>query len=230
LAETLNFLTNEYIKPGLTTLDLSRTTEEFIRSHDGATPAFLGYGGFPGALCVSVNEQVVHGVPGDLVIKEGDIVSVDCGVLLEGHYTDAARTVGVGKISPQTTRLLDITRESLDMGIEQAVVGNNIGDISFAVQRHVERNGFNVSLEFVGHGIGKVLHGPPCVPNYGLPGRGPLIESGACLAIEPVVFDGDIGVVLAEDQWTVSSVKRNMSAHFEDTIVITEEGPEIVTR
>ena len=230
LAETLRFLTEEYIRPGITPLEISIATDEFIRSYDGAVPAFLGYHGFPGALCVSVNDQVVHGVPSKDILTPGDIVSVDCGVIIEGHYSDAARTVGVGEISPQLTKLLEATQESLNRGIAEAKVGNQVGDISFAIQRHVERSGFNVSLEFVGHGIGRVLHGPPCVPNYGPPGDGPVLETGTCLAIEPVVFDGPPAATLNEDGWTVRSTYGNMSAHFEDTIIVTNEGPEILTR
>jgi methionyl aminopeptidase len=230
LAETLKFLTEEYIKPGVSTLDISNKAEEIIRSHTGAVPAFLGYHGFPGSACVSVNEQVVHGIPSQLVVTTGDIVSIDCGVIYEKHFSDACRTIGVEHIDPKLSKLLEVTKDSLDKGIEQARVGNRISDISYAIQRHVERNSFNVSLEFVGHGIGRVLHGPPCVPSYGAPNCGPEIKPGTCLAIEPVVFDGSPNAVLAADGWSVSSRHGNMSAHFEDTIVITEDGPEILTR
>jgi len=230
LSETLKFLTVEYIKPGITTLDVSNMAEEFIRSYEGAVPAFLGYNGFTGSACVSVNQQVVHGVPDNTIINEGDIVSIDCGVIYKEHFSDACRTVAIGDIDPKVSKLIDVTRESLDEGIKKALVGNRIGDISYAIQRHIERNRFKVSLEFVGHGIGKVLHGPPCVPNYGPPNRGPELIAGTCLAIEPVVFDGPPDAKLAPDGWTVYSKYGNLSAHFEDTIIVTEEGPEIITR
>jgi len=230
LAETLKFLTTGYVKPGITTLDISNMAEEFIRSYDGAVPAFLGYNGFAGACCVSVNQQIVHGVPDNTPILEGDVVSIDCGVVYKGHFSDACRTVAIGDIDPKVSKLIEVTRESLDEGIKGALVGNRVGDISYAIQRHIERNGFKVSLEFVGHGIGKVLHGPPCIPNYGPPNRGPKLKPGTCLAIEPVVFDGPPDAILAPDGWTVSSKYGNMSAHFEDTIIVTEEGPEIITR
>jgi methionyl aminopeptidase len=231
LSKTLEFLTDGFIEPGMCTLDISNKAEEIIRSYEGSTPAFLGYHGFPGAVCVSVNNQVVHGIPTkELIISAGDIVSIDGGVIYEGHFSDACRTVGVGEIGPRLKKLLKVTEESLLRGIEQVIIGNRIGDISYAVQKHVERNRFNVSLEFVGHGIGKVLHGPPCVPNYGPPKRGEEIKLGTCLAIEPVVFDGPADAILADDGWTVLSKHDNMSAHFEDTVIATEEGPEIVTR
>lgn len=229
LAETLEYI-EDFIEPGLSTLDVSNKAEEIIRSHEGATPAFLGYKGFTGAACVSVNDQVVHGVPTDLLIKDGDIVSVDCGVIYEKHFSDACRTVLVGEVSPRTRKLVKITKQSLDLGIEAAVLGNRVSDISYAVQKHVERKGFKVSLEFVGHGIGLVLHGEPQVPNYGPPGRGPVLEEGMCLAIEPVVFDGATKCWLGSDKWTVYSEDGNLSSHQEDTIIITKTGPEIVTR
>lgn len=231
LGTTLSYLVDEFICPGVSPLDISHKAEEIIRSYEGAVPAFLGYHGFPASACVSVNTQVVHAVPrSDLILKEGDIVSVDCGVIFEGHYSDACRTVGVGNIGTREKKLLKVTEVSLNKGIEAAVPGNYIGDISYAVQRHVERNRFKVSLEFVGHGIGKVLHGPPCVPNYGPPKQGELLEVGLCLAIEPVVFDGSTECTLESDNWTVVSKQGNLSAHFEDTVLVTEEGPEILTR
>lgn len=231
LSKTLEFLTDGFIKPGISTLDISNKAEEIIRSYEGAIPAFLGYHGFPGAVCVSVNRQVVHGIPTkELILKAGDIVSVDGGVLYADHYSDACRTVGVGEIKTHLQKLLKVTEDSLSKGIEQMQIGNRIGDISHAVQKHVERNRLRVSLEFVGHGIGKVLHGPPCVPNYGLPKRGEEIELGTCLAIEPVVFDGSPDARLADDGWTVLSKYGHMSAHFEDTVIATEDGPEIITR
>lgn len=231
LSKTLDFITSGFVKPGLTTLEISNKAEEIIRSYSDATPAFLGYHGFPGAVCVSVNDQAVHGIPTkDTVLKEGDIVSIDGGVLYKEHYSDACRTIGVGNISNDLKNLLMVTEESLFKGISQVVVGNKIGDISYAIQKHVERNRLRVSLELVGHGIGRVLHGPPCVPNYGPPNRGEEIKLGTCLAIEPVVFDGSPDSKLDKDGWTILSKYGNMSAHFEDTVIVTKDGPEVVTR
>lgn len=231
LGEVLRQLTGNMIYPGVSTLDLSKKAEEIIRSYDGASPAFLGYRGFTAAACVSVNHEAVHGVPReDKHLQEGDIVSVDCGVEFNGHFSDACRTVGVGQIGQRQRKLIRATRDALGAGIAAAQPGNRIGDISYAVQRHVERRRFNVSREFVGHGIGRVLHGPPVVPNYGPPGRGGEIKPGICLAVEPVVFDGPPIARLLEDKWTVVSATSCLVAHAEDTVLITEEGPEILTR
>lgn len=231
LGDTLHHLVEDFIAPGVTALDISRKAEELIRSYPGATPAFKGYRGFPEAACVSVNTQVVHGVPTrDLVIKDGDIVSVDAGVELDGHFSDACRTIPVGNVDSRTRKLVKVTREAMEKGIQAAMPGNHIGDISYVIQRHVERHRFRVSLEFVGHGIGRILHAPPCVPNYGPPGVGPIIKPGTCLAIEPVVFDGPADAKLGDDGWTVYSKHGNLSAHQEETILITESGPEILTR
>lgn len=175
LSKTLSFIGDTYIRPGVSPLDISLIVRDFIRSHDGAEPAFLGYNGFPNSACFSVNNQVVHGIPSRTPLCEGDIISIDCGVVREGHFSDACRTFGVGEILPLTSRLLEVTDNALSAGISKAIVGNRVSDISYAIQRHVEQNGFNVSLEFVGHGIGRVLHGPPCVPNYGPPGKGDLL-------------------------------------------------------
>jgi methionyl aminopeptidase len=230
LRETLMFL-EEYIVPGLTTNDISYKAEEIIRSYDGASPAFLGYRGYPAAACVSVNQEVVHAIPSDSrVLESGDIVSVDCGVGYEDHFTDACRTVAVGTVGVRARKLIKITREALDKGIAAAVPGGFVGDISYAIQKHVERNRLEVSLDLVGHGIGRGLHLPPSVPNYGPPGRGELLEEGACLAIEPVVFDGPSKAITQEDNWTVVSEHGNLSAHFEDTIIITAGSPEVITR
>jgi methionyl aminopeptidase len=191
----------------------------------------LGYRGFPGALCVSVNQEVVHGIPSATrFIQEGDVVSIDCGVVYKDHFTDACRTVAVGEVDSRIRKLIKVTSESLNKGILAAGPGGTIGDISYAIQKHVERHRFNVSLDFIGHGIGRVLHGPPAVPNYGPPGVGEELKPGTCLAIEPVVFDGSIDTILQNDDWTVVSKNDNLSAHFEDTILITGEGPEILTR
>jgi len=231
LSKTLEAVTGNFIQPGISTLDISKKAEEVIRSYNGAVPAFKGYRGFPETACVSVNSQVVHGIPRkDKILEEGDIVSIDCGVIYKEHYSDACRTVGVGAVGSREAKLIKVTLDSLNKGIEAAKAGNFIGDISYAIQKHVERHRFRVSLQFVGHGIGKVLHGPPCVPNYGPPKQGPLIEVGTCLALEPVVFDGQAEAAVGEDNWTVVSLHGNLSAHFEDTILITEEGPEILTR
>ena len=217
------------VEPGVTSLDLSKEAEHYIVSH-GGIPAFIGYNGFPEAACVSVSEQVVHAIPTRRILREGDIVSVDCGVIVNGHYADACRTFPVGKISSQAARLIEVTENSLNAGISQAVPGNRIGHISFAIQHQVERNGFRVSLDFVGHGIGHKLHQDPQIPNYGKKDTGRLIEVGNCFAIEPVVFDGPIDYYTEPDKWTVCSKNGNLSAHFEDTIIIGPEGPEIITR
>lgn len=217
--------------PGVSSLDLSKVAEEVILSYKGAFPAFKGYHGFPETACVSVNYEVVHTIPKkETILREGDIVSFDCGVIYSGHYTDACRTLAVGNISPSTSKLLKVTEESLNKGIDAAVVGNRISDISYAIQRHVEKQGLEVNLDFTGHGIGLALHLPPPVPNYGPPGRGLELKPGMCLAIEPVVFDGSPAVRLLEDNWTIVSSKKVLSAHFEDTIIITDSGPEIITR
>jgi len=231
LGETLHYLENSYIKEGVTAREISKKAEELIRSYKGCKPAFLGYHGFPAAACVSINEQAVHGIPNDRVIKSGDIVSVDCGVRYRNHFSDACRTVIVGEVPPKIKKMVEVTKEATYLGIEQAIVGNTVGDISFAVQRFVERNGFKVSPVFVGHGIGRELHGDPPVPNCGLPGSGPELVSGQCLAIEPVVFNGQPFAEAGEDGWTVVSTTGCLSAHYEETILIREEGsPEILTR
>jgi methionyl aminopeptidase len=231
LAETLEFITKKSIKPGTTAYALSKKAEELIYSHKNAKPAFLGYRGFPAAACISINEQVVHGIPRkETIIHSGDLVSIDCGVLYKGHFSDACRTVVVGEVNSCQNQLVKTTEEALEKGISAAIIGNQIGDISFAIQKHIERNKFKVSLDFVGHGIGLALHQDPIVPNYGPPGRGNYLKEGDCLAIEPVVFDGSSEVFLDKDGWTVFSKEGNPSAHFEDTIIITKNGPEIITR
>lgn len=231
LGETLRFLTEQCIYPGVSTLDISKKAEEFIRSHDRAIPAFVGYRGFPEAVCVSLNNQVVHTIPNkSTIVKEGDLVSVDCGVIVDGHFSDACRTVTVGNVLPRAKQLVKITREALYKGIERARAGNRISDISYNIQKHVERHGFEISRNYGGHGIGLVLHGPPSIPNYGPPGKGNLITVGTCLAIEPVVFDGPTDTLLLDDGWTIVSKYGNISAHFEETIIVTKEGPEIVTK
>jgi methionyl aminopeptidase len=231
LAETLGFLSGGYIKEGVTTLQISQKAEEIIRSFDGAVPAFLGYKGFPEAACVSINEQVVHGIPdSSQKVKSGNLVSIDIGVLYEGHFTDACRSVAVEPVTARVRKIIKVTKDSLNRGIEAATVGNKVGDISYAIQRLVERKGFNVSRDLQGHGIGKVLHGPPGIPNCGPPDIGEELYDGMCLAIEPVVFDGPYSAKVLNDNWTVVSTNGNLSAHFEDTVIITENGPEIITR
>lgn len=229
LSITLSSL-QDFIAPGVSTLDVSLFVEHHIRKLGGA-PAFLGYHGFPAAACVSVNSQVVHAIPrGDLVLRSGDIVSVDVGVIYREHFSDACRTLAVGPIPKRTADLLRTTEMALAQGIKAAGRGAHLSDISYAIQRHVERHRFNVSRDYTGHGIGRALHLEPLVPNFGFPGRGPTLEVGSCLAIEPVVFDGPTEVLLDRDGWTVYSRRGNLSAHFEDTILIAEEGPEIITR
>lgn len=227
VAETLAKI-EEIIRPGITTRELDRIAEEYITSC-GARPSFKGYHGFPATLCTSVNEQVVHGFPGDVVLQEGDIVSVDCGAFLNGFHGDAARTFAVGKISPDVQKLIDVTRESFFEGIKYATIGNRMGDISHAIQTYVETNGFSVVRDYVGHGIGREMHEEPPVPNYGRPGRGPKLAKGMALAIEPMVNMGTYAVDELSDGWTVVTYDGKKSAHYENTIVILENGPEILT-
>ncbi|MDD2436358.1 MAG: type I methionyl aminopeptidase [Massilibacteroides sp.] len=210
----------KYVEPGISTLQLDRIAESFIRDH-GAVPAFLGYGGFPNSICVSVNEHVVHGIPSDkIILKEGDIVSIDCGTVLNGFVGDSAYTFSVGEIAPEVQRLLDVTRKSLYIGIEHAVEGKRIGDISSAVQEHCEKNGYSVVRELVGHGIGKQMHESPEVPNYGKKGTGSLLREGMCICIEPMINLGKRNVVFEKDGWTVRTKDRKPSAHFEHCIAI----------
>ncbi len=218
------------VRPGMTTADLDKIAEDFIRSHDGALPAFKGLYGFPGAICISVNEEIVHGIPSPKrVLHEGDIVSLDVGVLYEGFYTDAAVTVPVGEIDATSQRLLDVTKESLDAGIEAARLGNHIGDIGHAVQTVVERNGFSVVRELVGHGVGHGPHEEPQVPNHGKPKRDKRLLAGLTIAIEPMVNVGRPGTRTLSDKWTVVTVDGQRSAHFEHTVAVTEDGPRILT-
>jgi len=216
------------VQPGVSTLDLDRAAEEFVRDHK-ATPAFLGYRGYPATLCVSVNEVVVHGIPDGRVLKDGDIVGCDMGVVVDGYYGDSARTFPVGTIKPEAQKLLDVTREAMHKGIAQAVVGNRIGDIGHAVQSHVEAHGFSVVRDLVGHGIGRQLHEEPQVPNYGRPGKGLKLELGQVLAIEPMVNLGRADVVTQGDGWTVVTRDGRWSAHFEHTIAVGREAPEILS-
>ena len=217
------------VKPGVTTLELDLMAEEFLR-HEGAAPAFKGYKGYPFALCASVNEEVVHGMPSERALVEGDIVSLDMGAVVEGYYGDGAVTLPVGTVSPAAGRLLRVTREGLDRGVRAARRGGRLGDISHAVQTHVERHGYSVVRTFVGHGIGRQLHEEPQIPNFGPPGRGPVLLPGMVLAIEPMVNAGGPEVEILADHWTAVTVDRSLSAHFEHTVAITEDGSEVLTR
>ena len=214
---------------GITTKDIDLQAEELIRKNK-VIAAFKGYRGFPGVACISVNEGVVHGIPGKRVIKDGDIVSLDIGIIHEGYYSDTAVTVPVGKILPETQRLLEVADASLYRGIEQARVGNRLSDISFAVQSFVEMHGFSVVRDFVGHGIGKQLHEEPEIPNYGRAGQGPVLAEGMVFAIEPMVNMGTHRTRILSDGWTVVTEDGKPSAHFEHSIVITSKGPEILTQ
>jgi len=217
------------VKPGVATGELDRLAEEMSRKK-GAVPAFKGYKGFPYSLCTSINSEVVHGMPSDRVLVEGDIVSIDFGVFYRGYYGDAAITVPVGRISEKAIRLLRVTEEGLYDGIEQAQAGNRLGDISAAVQSHVEAAGYSVVRDFVGHGIGRNLHEEPQIPNYGVKGRGIELKPGMVLAIEPMVNEGTYKVKVLDDGWTVTTEDGKLSAHFEHSIVITQNGPDILSR
>lgn len=228
VAETLALM-REMARPGVTTQDLDLAAENYIRSQ-GAIPAFKGYNGFPATLCTSINEQVVHGIPGLRPLESGDIISIDCGAILDGYVGDSALTLPIGDISDELQKLLQVTNESLMLGIAQAQLGNRLYDISHAVQTHVEANGFSVVRDYVGHGIGRAMHEDPQLPNFGKPGRGPRLEVGMALAIEPMVNMGTYEVQTLENHWTVVTKDRRPSAHFEHTVAITENGPEILTR
>ena len=227
VAETLLLIENS-IKPGITTAELDRIAEEFIYKND-ARPSFKGLYGFPSTLCISINEQVVHGIPGAYRLKEGDIISVDCGAVYQGYHGDAARTFPVGKISQEAQRLIEVTRESFFEGVKFAQVGNRLTDISHAIQKHVENSGFSIVRDFVGHGIGRNLHEDPEVPNFGTSGRGPRLREGMVLAIEPMVNIGSSKVQTLSDGWTVVTKDRSLSAHYENTVAILPDGPEILT-
>ncbi len=229
LARTLAEL-RAVVRPGMTTAELDQIAEEFIRRHEGAVPAFKGLYGFPGSVCISVNHEIVHGIPSrKRALQEGDIVSLDVGVKYDGFYTDAAETVAVGAISADDQRLLDVTRESLDAGIAAALPGNHIGDIGHAVQSVVERAGFSVVRELVGHGVGHGPHEDPQVPNHGKPKRGTKLVAGLTIAIEPMVNAGLPGTRTLPDRWTVVTVDGRRSAHFEHTVAVTEHGPRVLT-
>jgi len=216
------------VAPGVTTAELDRESEELTR-RAGARPAFKGYRGFPGSLCASINEEVIHGIPSKKrSLREGDIISLDFGVVLDGYYGDSARTVAVGRVPETSSRLLAVTREALDRGLAQAQVGARLSDIGHAIQSHVERAGFSVVREFVGHGIGTSLHEDPQVPNYGPPGTGPLLKEGLVLAVEPMVNQGSPDVRIQSDGWTAVTVDGLPSAHFERCVAITSVGPRVL--
>ena len=219
----------DFIKPGISTMDIDKFVEDTIRAH-GMIPAFKGYGGFPGSACVSVNEEVVHGIPSKKrILKEGDIVSVDIGCIYKGYNSDAARTYGVGKISEEAQRLIDAARESFFEGLKFCKVGYRLSDVSHAIQKRVEEDGFGVIRDFVGHGIGRELHEDPQIPNYGKPGRGPRLAKGMVLAIEPMISEGTYEVEVLLDNWTAVTADGKLAAHYENTVVITDGEPELLT-
>lgn len=219
----------DWVVPGVTGIELDRQAEELMRLR-GGEPSFKGYLGYPASICVSINEQVVHGIPNDRQIKEGDLVGVDVGVVKNGYHGDAARTLAVGKVSPEAMKLLDVGEEALRRGIGAARPGNYIGDIGYAVESFVRKAGYSVVRDLVGHGIGERLHEDPQVPNYGRQGTGEPLVAGMVLAIEPMVNVGDWRVATLPDQWTVVTVDRSLSVHFENTVAITEDGPQVLTQ
>ena len=221
-------LVERKIRPGVTTKELDTAAEKFIRSQ-GATPAFKGYRGFPGSLCTSPNSMVVHGIPGNYALRKGDVLSVDCGVVLDGWVADAARTFAVGSISPTARKLLDVTERSLFAAVEQCRPGQKLGDVSHAVQEVVEAEDLSVVRSLVGHGIGRDMHEDPQIPNYGPPGRGKTLEEGMVFAVEPMVTAGRHAVRMGDDHWAIYSQDGSLAAHFEFTIAITGDGPRILT-
>jgi methionyl aminopeptidase len=228
VAETLA-LVAEHLEPGVTMLELDRIAEEHIRAH-GGVPTSKGYKGFPAALCISPNSMVVHGIPNDYAAREGDLISVDLGVTLHGLVADSAVTLPVGDVSPGAQRLLDVCQEALAAGITEAQAGNRLSDISHAIQTVVEDAGFSVVRSLVGHGVGRSYHEDPQIPNYGPPGRGPVLQEGMTLAIEPMITAGAPEVYVHDDDWSISSVDESLAAHFEHTVAVTAEGPRILTK
>jgi methionyl aminopeptidase len=227
LVKTLNLLAGK-VRPGVTTRELDQAAEKFIRSQ-GAEPAFKGYRGFPGSICASPNSMIVHGIPGAYRLDRGDIISIDVGVIRDGWVADAARTFAVGPISPVAHKLLAVTEESLHLAVDQCVAGNRLGDVSHAVQEHVEAAGLSIVRTLVGHGIGRSMHEEPQIPNYGNPGTGVLLEEGMVLAVEPMVTAGRHAVRVGDDHWAIYSQDGSLAAHFEFTIAITADGPRILT-
>lgn len=218
----------KHIAPGITTSSIDIIAEEFIVSH-GAVPGFKGYNGYPATLCISVNEQVVHGIPGDYILKEGDIVSVDCGTILHGFYGDSAYTFTVGEISNDVQMLIDVTKRSLFLGIEKAKQGNRIGDISYSIQNHVENFGFSVVRELVGHGLGRNIHESPQIPNYGKRGTGMMLKDGMVFCIEPMINMGKRNIYQEKDGWTIRTADRKPSAHFELTVALWNNKCEVLS-
>jgi len=227
VAETLALI-GERAKPGLSTQELDELANEYIRSR-GGVPTFMGYRGYPASICTSPNDMVVHGIPGLYTLREGDVLSVDVGVTLDGFVADSAYTFPIGEISPEAERLLEGCQAALAAGIEQCRVGNRLSDISHAIQRVTEEHGFSVVRSLVGHGVGRSMHEEPQIPNFGEPGRGPLLSEGMTFAIEPMINAGTPDVVLHDDEWSISTADSSLSAHFEHTVAITEEGPRILT-
>jgi methionyl aminopeptidase len=217
------------VQPGVSTLDLEKYIDKRI-TQSGARPAFKGHRGYPCCLCASVNSEVIHGIPSERPLKTGDILSLDLGVIIDGFYGDSAITVPVGEIPESTQRLLRVTQEALQLAIEQVRLGNRLGDVSATVQQHVEKNGYSVVREFVGHGIGRELHEEPQVPNFGQPGHGPVLKQGMVLAIEPMVNEGGPGVRVLDDNWTAVTADGTLSAHFEHMVAVTRNGPDILTQ
>lgn len=219
----------EAVKPGVSTLELDEIAEKYIRDK-GAIPSFKGYGDFPGSICASINEVVVHGIPSEKdILQEGDIISIDVGAILEGYHGDAARTLPVGRISEEAQRLIDVTRQSFYQGMEQAVPGNRLSDISHAVQVYAESYGYGVVRDFCGHGVGRALHEDPQIPNYGKPGRGIRLKPGMCFAVEPMITQGTWEVTVLSDNWTTVTNDGKLASHHENSFVITEDGPVILT-
>ncbi len=216
------------IKPGITTAELDAIAEALIREN-GAIPSFKGYGGFPGSICASVNDQVIHGIPGEIVLREGDIISIDVGALKNGYHADAARTHPVGKVSEAAAELIKVTEESFFEGLKYCRKGYRLSDVSHAIQKYSEDRGYGVVRDFVGHGVGRNLHEDPPIPNYGPPGRGPRLEAGMVLAIEPMINQGDFRVKVLDDEWTVVTLDGRLSAHYEHTVVITDSEPILLT-
>ena len=227
VSRTLGILAAE-IKPGITPLYLDKIAEEYIRSQN-ALPGFLGMYGFPNTLCISINEQVVHGIPSNRILKDGDIISVDCGSKFEGFYGDHAYTFEVGEVAPETKKLLQVTKECLDLGVAQTKSGNRIEDIGFAIQQHAEKNGYGVVRDLVGHGLGRTMHEEPQVPNYGRQGRGKKIQEGLVLAIEPMINLGTEKVITLSDEWTIVTADGKPSAHFEHDVAVVNGKPEVLS-
>lgn len=228
VAKTLDAI-KDVVKPGKTTEEIEKYADKYVREHD-AVPAFKGYRGFPASICASVNNEVIHGIPSRRVLKEGDIIGIDLGVFKDGFYGDAAYTFPVGKIHPDAEKLLRITEEALYIGIEHARIDKRVSDISYAIQTHIESNGFSIVRAFVGHGIGRDLHESPHIPNFGQPGRGPRLKPGMTLAIEPMVNQGNYDVMILDDGWTAVTKDGKLSAHFEHTVLVTEDKPRILTQ